>query len=118
MASEEAQPHITIGDVSGSTFAIGSHAHAEHHGASTTRDGDAEQLLAAVRELRADLARMRATGQTAELDTALADTEDEISRTGGAGESRLRRLRELLADAESLTAVLTSAASVVGLLAI
>ncbi|MEV0123788.1 hypothetical protein AB0I16_20030 [Streptomyces sp. NPDC050703] len=66
--------------------------------------------------MRADLARTRATEQTAELDEALADAEDGITRTGSADESRLRRLRALLADAASLTTVLTSAGNVAGLL--
>ncbi|MGV9884978.1 hypothetical protein [Streptomyces sp. NPDC003006] len=117
MASEEPQPHVRIGDVSGSTFAIGSHADARsYHGTAPSYDDGAERLLAALRELRADLSRTRATEQTAELDGALADAEDEIARTGSAGESRLRRLRELLTDAASLTTVLTSAGTVAGLL--
>ncbi|GHH27079.1 hypothetical protein [Streptomyces rubradiris] len=118
MADEQAQPHITIGDVSGSTFAIGSHARAEsHHGTpSTSRDDRTEQLLVAVRQLRADLVRVRASEQTAGLDAALADTEEEIVRAGSADERRLRRLRELLTDAASLTTVLSSAGAVAGLL--
>lgn len=115
MSSSE--PNVRIGDVSGSTFAIGSHAHAEsHHGAAPSRDPDTEELLRAVGELRADLARVRATDRTGELDTALADTEDEIRNTGRAGEGRLRRLRELLSDSAALTTVLTSAGTVAGLL--
>lgn len=117
MAGEEPQPHVSIGDVSGSTFAVGSHAEARsYHQATPSYHGDAEQLLAAVQELRADLSRTRATERTAELDQALADTEEEVNRTGDAGESRRRRLRELLTDAASLTTVLTSAGTVAGLL--
>lgn len=117
MTGEEPQPHVSIGDVSGSTFAIGSHANAStHHGTVPSRADDMERLLAALRELRADLSRTRATDQTAELDEALAEAEDEIVRTGNAGEGRLRRLRELLTDAASLTTVLTSAGTVAGLL--
>ncbi|MEU8709315.1 hypothetical protein [Streptomyces sp. NPDC048565] len=117
MPSDAPQPDVSIGDVSSSTFAIGSHAHAESHQVtSASPDRDSEQLLVAILDLRAYLARVRATGQTAELDAALADTEGEITRIGTPDESRLRRLRELLAGAESLTAVLTSAGAVVGLL--
>lgn len=76
----------------------------------------ARELLRAVRDLRADLARVRQSEQTAQLDEALADTEDEIDRTGAVGESRRRRVRELLTDAQALTAVLASAATVAGLL--
>ncbi|WP_069816040.1 hypothetical protein [Streptomyces sp. TP-A0874] len=117
MASEERQPQVSIGDVSGSTFAVGSRADVRsYHGTTPSYNDDAERLLAALRELRADLSGARTTGQCEELDSALADAEDEIARTGSAGESRLRRLRELLTDAASLTTVLTSAGTVAGLL--
>ncbi|MEV5848974.1 hypothetical protein ACGF3G_19370 [Streptomyces sp. NPDC048179] len=114
MASDE--PQVTLGNVSGSTFAIGSHAHAEshHHGASGSQAD--EELLAAVRELRADLARVRGTEQTAALDTALAETEDEITGTGQAGPTRRQRLRELLTDSQALLSVLASAGALAGLL--
>jgi hypothetical protein len=115
MAHDE--PAVRIGDVTGSTFAVGSHAHAEsHHGVPGGSDPAARELLRAVRDLRADLARVRQSEQTAQLDEALADTEDEIDRTGAVGESRRRRVRELLTDAQTLTAVLASAATVAGLL--
>jgi DNA-binding CsgD family transcriptional regulator len=111
------EPGVSIGDVSHSTFAIGSHAHAEsHHGTSPARDQAAEELLAAVRELRADLARLQASEQTRSLDEALADTEDEITRTGAAGASRRQRLRDLLTDAQTVLTLFTSAGTVAGLL--
>lgn len=118
MANDE--PTVRIGNVSGSTFAIGSHARAvsHQHGAPAQRDEATEELLRAVRELRADLAggRVRQSEQTARLDTALAETEEEIDRTGAAGPGRLQRLRELLTDAQALTALLASAGTVAGLL--
>ncbi|MHC3468272.1 hypothetical protein ACYF6T_06135 [Streptomyces sp. 7R007] len=117
MAGEE--PRVNLGNVTGSTFAIGSHAHAEshHHGTGgAQRDEDAERLLAAVRELRADLARVRASDETTALDAALAETETELTGTGQATPSRRERLRRLLADSQSLLTVLTSAATVAGLL--
>lgn len=110
------EPGVSIGDVSHSTFAIGSHAHAESHRTAAPRDAAAEELLIAVRELRADLRRVRASDRSRDLDAALADTEDEIARTGSAGERRRQRLRELLADAQSVLAVLGSAGTVAGLL--
>ncbi|MFE9920304.1 hypothetical protein ACFYQA_01615 [Streptomyces sp. NPDC005774] len=114
-AREEGGVHI--GDVHRSTFAIGENAHAEsHHGVPAPGDAAGAELLAAVKELRADLARLRPGEQTAQLDEALAETEEEIDRTGTAGESRRRRLRDLLAGAETLTALLASAATVAGLL--
>lgn len=109
------EPNVRIGDVSGSTFAIGSHAHAESHQHGTGTPAD-QELLAAVRKLRADLARVRATEQTAALGEALADTEAELTRTGQASPTRRERLREVLADSQALLGVLASAGTVAGLL--
>ncbi|WP_225836131.1 hypothetical protein [Streptomyces sp. NK08204] len=110
------ETRISIGDVSNSTFAIGDHAHAEsHHGTSAPRDPEAEELLGAVRELRADLARVRTTDRTEELDEALADTEEEITRTGQATPTRRERLRRLLDDSQALLTVLASAGTLAGL---
>lgn len=117
MASEE--PTVRFGDVYGSTFAVGSHARAvsHHQNAGGARpDAETEALLKAVRELRADLERVNGTDQTAALGAALADTEAEITGTGQATPTRRERLRELLADAQSLTAVLASAGALAGLL--
>ncbi|MDO0929452.1 hypothetical protein QQY24_30080 [Streptomyces sp. TG1A-8] len=86
-----------------------------HHGTTAPRDPGAEELLTAVRELRADLARVRATDRTAELDAALADTEDEIIRTGQATPTRRERLPGLLGDSQALLGVLASAATLAGL---
>ena len=114
MATDE--PNVSFGDVSHSTFAVGSHAQAvSHHGTSPQRDEATEELLKAVRELRADLGRVRGTEQTAALDAALADTEDEITRTGQAAPTRRERLRELLTDSQALLSVLASAGAVAGL---
>ena len=115
MATEE--PNVSIGDVSHSTFAIGSHARAvAHHGTAPQRDEAAEELLKAVRELRADLTRVRASEETDALRTALEETEEEITRTGRAAPSRRERLRELLTDSQTLLSVLASAGAVAGLL--
>ncbi|MFJ9907087.1 hypothetical protein ACIRVK_30055 [Streptomyces sp. NPDC101152] len=115
------QPSVNIGDISGNnTFSIGSGSHAEshhvHHATGAQPDEATEQLLAAVRELRADLGRVRGTGQTAELDEALADTETEITTTGQAGPTRRERLRELLSDSQALVTFLASAGTLAGLL--
>ncbi|MFJ6655126.1 hypothetical protein ACIQNG_01985 [Streptomyces sp. NPDC091377] len=113
-----AEPAVRLGDVSGSTFAIGSHAHAEsHHGATSRTDPAVEQLRVGVRELRSDLARLRADGRTAELDAELAGAEDEINRTGAVTPTRLQRLRQLLTDSEALVGLFASAAAVAGAVA-
>ncbi|MFT2014264.1 hypothetical protein ACMA1D_00215 [Streptomyces sp. 796.1] len=113
MSSTEPQPQIHIGEVSGSTFAIGSHAEARsYHGTGAAPDQATDDLLTALRELRAELSRAEPTDGSADLDAALADAEDEITRTGSAGEGRLRRLRALLGDAVAVSAVAASAATV------
>ncbi|CAM5373626.1 hypothetical protein ACPCIX_10825 [Streptomyces pseudogriseolus] len=115
MAPDE--PNVSIGRADNSAFAFGAHARAEtHNTAAPARDESAEQLLAAVRELRADLARLRENEQAARLDTTLADTEEEITRTGTAGEGRMQRLREALTDAQSILTLFASAGTVAGLL--
>jgi hypothetical protein len=117
MATDES--NVSFGDVSHSTFAVGSNAQAvSHHGTAPQRDEAAEELLKAVRELRADLSRVRGTDQTVALDAALADTEDEIARTGQAAPTRRERLRELLADSQALLTVLASAGAVAGLVGV
>ncbi|MEU6816481.1 hypothetical protein [Streptomyces sp. NPDC046860] len=117
MAGDQpSEPSVRIGDVSGSTFAVGSHAHAEsHHHGGAGEPADSE-LLKAVRELRADLERVRSTEGTVALDEALAETEAEITRTGQAGPTRRERLRQLLDDSQALLGVLASAGAVAGLL--
>jgi hypothetical protein len=112
----ENEPKVTMGDVSHSTFAIGSHARAESSQGGPARDAASEELLAAIRELRGDLTRMRVGEQTAELDTVLAETEEEIVSAGQAGPSRLQRLRQLLADSEPMVSLVSSAGSLAGLL--
>ncbi len=89
-----------------------------HYDAPAPRDEATGELLEAVRALRADLSRVRQSEETARLDEALADTEDEIGRTGAVDEGRLGRLRRLLTDAQALTEVLASAGTVAGLLGI
>ncbi|MBC7272332.1 MAG: hypothetical protein H5T76_27105 [Streptomyces sp.] len=117
MAASEPTSNIHIGRADNSAFAFGSHGHAEtHNTAPAARDADAEELLKAVRELRADLARLRESEQTTRLDAALAETEEEINTTGTAGQSRRQRLRELLEDAQSVLTLFASAGAVAGLL--
>ncbi|WP_328438911.1 hypothetical protein OHA71_20795 [Streptomyces sp. NBC_00444] len=116
MATDEPSVNIS-GGVHGSTFAIGNQAHAEsHHGAAAPRDEAVEELLKAVRDLRADLTRVRASDETAALAAALAETEEEIVTTGQAGPTRLERLRQLLNDSQALVGLIASAGAVAGLL--
>ncbi|MUT92590.1 hypothetical protein [Streptomyces sp. Z38] len=115
MATDD--PNVSIGRADNSSFAFGANARAETHNTTApARDETAEQLLAAVRELRQDLARLRENEQVARLDSTLADTEEEITRTGTAGEGRIQRLREALTDAQSVLTLFSSAGAVAALL--
>ncbi|WP_306321073.1 MULTISPECIES: hypothetical protein [unclassified Streptomyces] len=119
MTTPSEEPSVSIGDVHGSTFAIGSHAHAESHtgGGAPQTDEATRELLAAVRELRADLTRLRDDdGQLTTLDAELAETEGDITRTGRAPASRIERLRALLADSQAVVSLLASAGTVAGML--
>ncbi|MGW2131438.1 hypothetical protein [Streptomyces coelicoflavus] len=111
------EPTVHIGNAQGATFAVGDSANVtSHYGTAARRDQAAEELLKAVRELRADLARIQRTERTDELDTALADTEEEITRTGTAPEGRLQRLRTLVEDSQSVLSLFASFGTVAGLL--
>lgn len=114
---EENQSTIHIGNISGGTFAIGSHASASAQVGPSTENSTVE-LLSALRELRADLRRVRRTDSLMFLDEALAAAEDEIVRTEEISIARLDRLRMALADAEMLVELFASAAAVAGLLGV
>ncbi|MEU5364711.1 hypothetical protein ABZ354_14685 [Streptomyces sp. NPDC005925] len=115
MASEQSDVRIDRAD--NSAFAFGENARAETRNAAPAGRGEAgEELLRAVRQLRADLTLLRASEQTARLDEALADTEGDITRTGAAGEGRPARLRTVLADAQNIVSLVASAGAVAGLL--
>ncbi|MDG9708371.1 hypothetical protein QC385_08990 [Streptomyces sp. DH10] len=104
---------ITISNVNGS-FAIGdSNTIVSRTDVSAPQtDAQQQELLRAVRELRADLDRLVQSEGTAALDVELAGAQAEIEATGRAGEGRLARLRQALADAGALTGLLASAAAV------
>ncbi|MEU6847651.1 hypothetical protein ABZ930_37905 [Streptomyces sp. NPDC046716] len=111
------EPSVSIGDVHGSTFAIGSHAHAESHThGAPQRDEAMRELLEAVRELRADLTRLRDDGNLRVLDAELAETEGELVRTGTAPATRIERLRALLGDSQAVVSLLSSAGTVAAML--
>ncbi|MEU7020145.1 hypothetical protein ABZ990_05745 [Streptomyces sp. NPDC046203] len=104
---------IEIRGVTGNVT-VGDHNHVEYtvHGPGVERDPGQEELLAAIRELRADLGRLADPGRMAALDGELAGAEGEIEESGAAGPGRLTRLRQALADAGALTALFASAAAV------
>lgn len=103
---------IHIRNVQGA-FAIGDHNSVVNQQAGAApRDPAQEELLRAVCELRADLARLVPSDETTALDAELADAQDEIEDTGQAGQGRLARLRQALADAGAVAGFVASAAAV------
>ncbi|MET9515996.1 hypothetical protein [Streptomyces sp. NPDC002994] len=78
-----------------------------------SRDPAQEELLLAVRELRADLDRLLATETTTVLDAELVSTAEEIEAAGQATPGRLARLRDALTAAGPSVEVLASGAAAV-----
>ncbi|MGW7719179.1 hypothetical protein ACWGKK_33470 [Streptomyces chartreusis] len=95
------------------THSVGYHQSA---GGAAPADAQTTELLAAVRELRADLQRLVPSSETAALEEELASTEDEITSTGQASPARLQRLRHALQDAGSVIVLLSSGATVAAVL--
>ncbi|MFH8406721.1 hypothetical protein ACH4FX_18285 [Streptomyces sp. NPDC018019] len=113
-AADERDRGIHIGEVRGA-FAIGDHNTVTHHEYGTGGPGidpAHEELLAAVRQLRADLARVIETPQVTLLTAELTDAQEEIETTGRTAPGRLDRLRTALADAGAVTGMLASGAAV------
>ncbi|GAA2785010.1 hypothetical protein [Streptomyces showdoensis] len=96
--------NVTVGDHNTVAYTV--------RGAGPERDPAQEELLQAVRRLRADLGGVVASEQTAALDAELSDAEDEIEGTGAAGPGRLTRLRQALTDAGAVTGILASGVAV------
>ncbi|MET9725732.1 hypothetical protein [Streptomyces zaomyceticus] len=96
--------NVTIGDHNTVTSTV--------TGTAPARDPRQEELLLAVRRLRADLGGVVPTEQTAALDAELADAEDEIEGTGRADTGRLTRLRRALTDAGAVAGILASGVAV------
>ncbi|MFB7451018.1 hypothetical protein [Streptomyces sp. NPDC056194] len=82
------------------------------NGAEPARDARQEELLQAIRRLRADLGGVVPSERTAALDAELSDAEDEIEGTGSAGTGRLAALRRALTDAGAVTGILASGVAV------
>lgn len=112
-SNDRARGGIHVTNTSGNVT-IGDHNTVTHtvSGAQPARDPQQEELLQAIRRLRADLGGVVASGQTTVLDGELADAEDEIEGTGRAGTGRLTRLRQALVDAGAVTGILASGVAV------
>ncbi|MFI8912179.1 hypothetical protein ACIGW4_11215 [Streptomyces sp. NPDC053513] len=96
--------NVTIGDNNTVTSTV--------NGTQPVRDARQEELLQAIRRLRADLEGVVPTEQTTALDAELSDAEDEIEGTGRAGTGRLTALRRALRDAGAVTGILASGVAV------
>ncbi|MFE5657379.1 hypothetical protein ACFQ9H_14495 [Streptomyces sp. NPDC056517] len=95
--------NVTIGDHN--TVTTG-------HGVPAARDPQQEELLQAIRRLRADLGGVVPTERTAALDGELSEAEEEIESTGRADAGRLTRVRRALTDAGTVTGILASGVAV------
>ncbi|MGW6978377.1 hypothetical protein ACWGE1_02830 [Streptomyces sp. NPDC054932] len=107
---------VLIGSVSASAFSIGDNSVVySHH--TQAPDSHYGELLAAVLQLRADLARLTPTEASAALDLELAKTADEIQAAGAAAPGQLARLRQALQAGGAMTEILASVPAVAAALA-
>ncbi|MGW6583546.1 hypothetical protein ACWF76_29900 [Streptomyces globisporus] len=109
---ERPVPTVHIGSVTGSAFAVGDHNTVTQHRHAGPADETQAELLRAVRELRADLARFVTTDTTEVLDVELVSVADEIETAGAAEPGRLGRLQRALDAAGALTGTLASGVAV------
>ncbi|PTH89439.1 hypothetical protein C9J60_00015 [Streptomyces sp. A244] len=80
-------------------------------------DGPVAELLALLREVRADLERVQSTDEITALRVACDEAEEEISRTGLVTPGVAARLRARLAAAEPAPSLLASVAGLAQALA-
>ncbi|MCC0577616.1 MULTISPECIES: hypothetical protein [Streptomyces] len=108
---------VHIGSVTGSAFAVGDHNTVTQHQNAGPADETQAELLRAVRELRADLARFTPSDTTEVLDAELVSVSDEIETAGAAEPGRLARLQRALDAAGALAGSLASGVAVAEALA-
>ncbi|MGW7200738.1 hypothetical protein [Streptomyces chryseus] len=115
MGKSDEQPSIHVGTVSNSAIGIGNSNTVTNTNnyAEPSRDPAQEELLLAVRGLRADLERLVANDATVVLDAELVSTEEEIEEEGQATPGRLARLRAALTAAGPGVELLASGAAAV-----
>jgi hypothetical protein len=115
-------PVFHVGGISGGAVNFGQGGSAVNHvntgpAAAPAPDPHQLALLAAVRDLRTDLARVNRTAGTEALEAELAGTAEEIEDEGAAAPGRLARLRTALAEAGPVAEFLASGAAVTAALA-
>ncbi|MGW0754692.1 hypothetical protein [Streptomyces sp. NPDC002587] len=87
-ASGGEQPAVRIGDVHGSSFSIGGTHNTNsivHHGGTEAAAPGAEELLEAVRELRAALVRLPRSPERVALDGELDEVAEQLEEGLEAG---------------------------------
>ncbi|MFK4253170.1 hypothetical protein [Streptomyces angustmyceticus] len=94
-------------------FNFGSHSAVVSPVSGAFLDEEARVLVLALRELRADLARVRPTADVVALATELELVQAEIAGTGSVTSRRLARLWEAIAEAHTVVGVLASGAAFV-----
>ncbi|MFJ1863635.1 hypothetical protein ACIOD1_03305 [Streptomyces sp. NPDC088097] len=89
---------ISIGDISGSAFSIGGdqNTNTVNHGGTAEAAPGAEELLEAVRELRAALVRLPRGPERSGLDSALDEAAGELEEAGEIRPGLPARLRGAL----------------------
>ncbi|WP_031079380.1 hypothetical protein [Streptomyces sp. NRRL S-118] len=111
---------VHIGSVTGSAFAVGDHNEVSTVNGLAAGPPAAEEqtaaLLTAVRELRADLARLTSAvtqrTEVAVLDAELVAVEEEIEAGDAVATGRLARLRAALVSAAPVVELLASGGAV------
>ncbi|MEV4877971.1 hypothetical protein [Streptomyces cyaneofuscatus] len=109
---QQPQRSVHIGSVTGSAFAVGDHNTVTQHQHAGPADEAQAELLRAVQELRADLARFVTSDDTEVLDAELVSVVDEIETSGAAAPGRLARLQQALTAAGTVTGTLASGVAV------
>ncbi|MGW7053809.1 hypothetical protein [Streptomyces sp. NPDC054887] len=115
MGTSDEQRSVHVGTVHNSAIGIGNGNTVSNTNnvAVPSRDPAQEELLLAVRQLRADLDRLVASDATVVLDAELVSTEEEIEGGGEATPGRLARLRDALVAAGPGVEFLASGAAAV-----
>ncbi|UQX02626.1 hypothetical protein [Streptomyces sp. RerS4] len=120
MASNEQDPAVRFGDVSISAFSIGGSGNTNtvHHGDSGAdrRPPSAEELLEAVRDLRAALARLPRSPERRDLDAELDEAAAELEETAEIRTGLPARLRAALVRWAPLVESVAAATALGGLL--
>ncbi|MFG2880394.1 hypothetical protein ACGFYU_36185 [Streptomyces sp. NPDC048337] len=98
MGSNDEDPTVQLGDVHGSAFSIGgsNHTNTVHHGGTGAGAPGAEELLEAVRELRAALVRLPRGADRSALDAELDEVAGDLEDADAIRPGMLTRLRGAL----------------------